>query len=227
MSNNRKRDDEATPYSGLRGLLTFPWAPITRARAWFMRDEVLEYLNRKRPSRVGLAALGVARSELGNGESGGNNVGPDVERYRAGHGGNGAWCAAFVYFCIDAAFGELGHRNPIKRTHSARRLFGRVASTGSLVDLVDIQPGDIVLWARGRTRSGKGHIGIVSEVIHNSAGAIVAWHYIAGNEGRTPALVSEHNGHSRRRRIGFARLSCVCHSVFLGLGDYASAGMRR
>ncbi len=185
---------------------SFPFAPITRAIDWFSTDDAWRYIRRHMPSGLGLAALAVAHSEIGKGEAGKNNSGADVERYRAGFGGNGPWCAAFIYFDIDEASSARKETNPIQRTHSARRLFGRVAKAGWLVNAQMVQPGDIVLWARGGKDSGKGHIGIVSQVEHDRDGRVLHWWYIAGNEGTFPALVQSHRGDKRKRRIGFARL---------------------
>lgn len=185
-----------------------PFAPITRLTDWLTASPLRE-LYRVRASYHGLEVLAVARKEVGHGEAGGNNQGADLRRYRGGLGGKkskASWCAAFVFFCLLTASQRGGWRLKIKRTHGARKLFRRVVAAGMLVELEDVQPGDIVLWSRGPLGSWKAHIGIVSRVQRDEAGKVVRWWYIAGNEGHFPALVDEHEGTHRKRLVGFARL---------------------
>ena len=49
---------------------------------------------------------------------GGANRGPQVEAYlkSIGLGGGNAWCAAFVYWCINQAAAKLGQDNPYVKT---------------------------------------------------------------------------------------------------------------
>jgi hypothetical protein len=182
----------------------FAFAPITRFIAWLTTDPGWAMLRSLSPSPLGVAALAVAREEIGKGESGGNNQGPDLDRYRGG-GKGGAWCAAFVFFCLLTACERRGRLPPVKRSHGARQLFRRIVAAGMLVRHRDIRPGDVVLWARGAEGSWTGHIGIVSEVERDDAGTVTIWQYVAGNEGSYPALVRERAGRSRRL-IGFARV---------------------
>ena len=72
-------------------------------------------------------ALEIALFEVGNGESQGNNRGPDVDRYRiggrvGGAGGSGAWCAAFVSYCYRRAAAELSVSLPFETSSGARRV---------------------------------------------------------------------------------------------------------
>lgn len=139
----------------------------------------------------------IARSQLGNGESGGNNRGPYIAKLGGKQGQS--WCARFVGWCIINAAIALGMLAPIKPTGGARRLFRRCCKAGRKLGAGELpQPGDIVAWRRGKL-AWQGHIGIVSRVEGER------WWYIAGNEGRFPAVVEEHRGHGRRL-IGFARL---------------------
>lgn len=165
---------------------------------WWTSDDVKRMLLRMQPS-LGAAALVIATAELGSGEFGGNNRGPDVERYRAGVGGSGSWCAAFVYYCLEQA-GKV----PFKRTHGARKLFRRAVAAGMLVEEQDLLRGDLVLWGRGT--GWQGHIGIVSDVVRNRSGKVLNWSYIAGNEGRYPSMVRLYRGKGRSRPVGFARI---------------------
>lgn len=180
------------------------FTPIEDLIEWWTWDDTIETLRRHWPSSVGRAALAVARGELGRGEYGGNNKGSDIDRYRGGQGGSGAWCAAFVSYCLEQGARNAGAREYVKRSHGARRLFRRCIAAGTRVDIDRIQEGDIVCWKRGPDDSWKGHIGIVSDAKRDN-GKTVAWSYIAGNEGPYPARVMEHVGHTRRL-VGFARL---------------------
>lgn len=182
-------------------MITRLWAKLVD---WWTTTTAMRQLQRGKHSFVGLAALNMAMSELGNGEEGGNNRGAHLERYRGNRGPRGPWCAAFVFWCIWAATRKLGRKCPVKRSHSAKRLFRRCVEAGQLVELDDILPGDVVCWHRGPRGSWKGHIGIVHEVERHNR-TVVRWDYTAGNEGPYPAKVAVHEGH-RRRLVGFARL---------------------
>lgn len=123
----------------------------------------MEPPNRMR--ELALRATAIAEMEIGNGEEGGNNRGPHVRRYRAGKGGRGAWCAAFVQWCFEAAATELGYTLPWERTHGAKALAKRIARVGRVVDWRSGQlprRGDAICWHRGRL-PWQGHVGIVSE----------------------------------------------------------------
>lgn len=182
-----------------------PYAPISRLVAWLTRNREMAAALVRAWSPLGTRALQVALREVGHGEHGGNNKGPDVSRYRGRLGGRGAWCAAFVVYCFEVASGAQGKPCPIKRTHGARKLYRRCVAAGWRVEFDDIQPGDVVLWARGDEGSWMGHIGIVGDVMRDSYGDIKSWRYVAGNEGKYPAVVRVSQGHSRRL-IGFARV---------------------
>lgn len=62
--------------------------------------------------------LEIASGEVGVTEEGGDNFGPRVEEYlrSVGLGPGNAWCAAFVYWCIEKASKESGVKNPFCRT---------------------------------------------------------------------------------------------------------------
>ena len=180
----------------------FALAPLTRLTHWLTWSRSNAAWFRLGQTTIGMVALNIARKEIGNGEEGDNNRGPNIDRYRNYTGGKGSWCAAFIYYCLASTRLPV----PFKRTHGARKLFRLAAKAGTLVGLQDIQEGDLVLWARGDQGSWKAHIGIVSRVARNEAGKVVRFHYIAGNEGRFPSRVKEREGTSKRRRIGFARL---------------------
>jgi hypothetical protein len=72
-------------------------------------------------------ALQIALGEVGVRERGGNNRGPDVEKYLAavGLGGGYAWCAAFVVWCYrEATLRTAGGLSlPLRRTGKVVRLW--------------------------------------------------------------------------------------------------------
>ncbi len=123
-------------------------------------------------------ALEIAISEKGKGEKGGNNRGPDVDRYRAGArvggiGGSGAWCAAFVSYCLRWAAAELRISLPFETSAGAKRLIKNVRdSAGAEVMNVNAWcntlhplPGALVCWHRGILSplgwGWQGHIGFL------------------------------------------------------------------
>jgi len=180
------------------------WAPLTWLTSIFAGNEwpTIEGGVDFIPGEV---AVRLARAEIarGAGEFGGNNRGPDVDKYRgeAGKGKKGSWCASFQYWLESEARAEIGQGMPFPYTPGARKLFRLAVKHGQLVKSDNIRVGDLVLWARGPQGSWKAHIGRVSEVHQRGR-----WRYVAGNEGRYPAKVCEKWGHNRRRLIGFARM---------------------
>lgn len=160
-------------------------------------------------------ALRRALGEVGNGEEGGNNLGRHVVKYRRARGGifcNGSWCAAFVSWCFEEAAAELGHYLPFKRSEGAKRLASRIARVGRwLSDDENPEPGDVVVWDRGRLlengeTSWKGHIGIVALHDPNTDRMDV----VEGNRGPFPARVNlfkYYSGRWRQRLVGVARLT--------------------
>ena len=150
-------------------------------------------------SMFGLAALDVARREEGNGEKGGNNLGPDLIRYRRG-GPGGAWCAAFVSYCIEEGARAIGAPSPVQRSHGAKRLFERCLKAGVATTLP--MAGDIVCWHRGAKGAATGHIGIVSRGWDDGA-----FFTLEGNRGAFPSRVREYlHELGEPLLIGFARL---------------------
>ncbi len=188
----------------------FPFAPLTRLVDWWTTSDAYRVVMRYRPSTIGLAALEVAREEIGRGEEGSNNHGPHIRRYGFGFGPFRAWCAKFVFFCLFVGAGRISLKLKVEQEWGARKLFRHIVASGMLVDLQYLQPGDIVLWSRGREGSWQAHIGIVSRVDRDELGQVTRWWYIAGNEGSFPALVAEHEGTRKKRRVGFARVGVNC-----------------
>ncbi len=158
---------------------------------WTMWREALKLLppveqGWTQPSMMAREVLAVARSELGNGETLGNNRGPDLDRYRGKQGNDeGAWCAAFVIFCIEEACKRIGRSCPVKRSHNAKRLWKNIlAAGGTRVDFP--APGDIPLWHRGAKNALTGHIAIQATPVK-----LGEWSAIEGNKGGWPSTVRE------------------------------------
>jgi len=140
-------------------------------------------------SVLGLAALAVAKTEIGNGEARQNNDGPHVARYHGKEDDkfpDGNWCAAFVGYCYAEAAKHLDIDLPFKRTGGAKLLGKRAAKAGIKVKVEDIQAGDILWWDRGNKGDWKGHIEIAATAIDPATGVVQT---VAGNVGRFPAKV--------------------------------------
>jgi CHAP domain len=125
-------------------------------------------------------ALTVALGELerGCGEFGGNNCGPDVERYIAPGKPPASWCAGFVGWCYAEAARELGVALPFRRSLGAKALGKAIAAAGRrFSDPAQAQPGDVMILDRGAQGSWMGHATIVERV---AGGAV---HTVEGNSG--------------------------------------------
>jgi len=109
-------------------------------------------------------AIAVREAAAGRGESGGNNLGPDVNKYLNGIIEPPAnWCAAFVSYCLK----ESGPM-PFAYTLGARSLLTKAKSAG-LTTFTDPfatppEPGDIIVWWRVKVSSWEGHTGFVHHV---------------------------------------------------------------
>ncbi len=162
------------------------------------------------PSEWGLAALKVARRELGRGEEGGNNIGPDLDRYRRG-GPGGPWCAALGSYEIEEGWEALCiargmvtlPRCPVRRSHSAKTLFANVLAAGG-IKLARPELGALVLWHRGVAGARTGHWGICCGVAELDDGL---WQAIEGNKGGYPSRVREYPHElGEPLLLGFVRL---------------------
>lgn len=146
--------------------------------------------------RVGPRALQLALGELGNGEQGGNNQGPDLDRYRTGldgrRGPGGAWCAAFGCWYLEHAGFKF------KRSHSAKGLYAACLRAGAW-KVERPAPGDGVLWHRGAAGAWTGHWGIVSSVQGSTFWSV------EGNRGGFPSKVREY-----QHELGEALLLGFC-----------------
>jgi len=119
-------------------------------------------LARPKPSRIGIAALQMALSERGHGEHGGNNVGPDVDRYRrvaSPSGRTDPWCGWFASWCLEEGCKRIVSPCPVERSGSARVLWLRCCDAGARVD--SPLPGDLGLVKR----PGGHHIFFVWQIV--------------------------------------------------------------
>jgi hypothetical protein len=96
-------------------------------------------------------------------EKGGNNRGPEVERFQKAVDGKAereAWCMSFVQFCVEEIEGRHGAKSPVYKTEHCLTAFNR---SPQMVRSKTPFPGAIVIWQHGDTTSG--HTGIVVDVI--------------------------------------------------------------
>ena len=160
-------------------------------------------------SELGMKALEVAISWIGEGEEGGNNSGEFVEslhlkQFDGDDDDDGAWCAAFVSSCFEKACEELDIEMPFKRSGGAKLVMKRIGKAGCFVSAPDIRPGDVVAWDRGAVGSWQGHVGIVER--YDASSGIL--HTIEGNVGRYPSKVRRfmHDMSKQTRLEGISRV---------------------
>lgn len=151
--------------------------------------------------RLARRAVEVAASEIGRGEEGGDNRGPDVIRYCGCD--NVFWCAGFVGWCYQRAAEDLGMALPFRRSLGAKRLGERVAAVGrKFKDARQARAGDLVVWHRGKIGSPSGHVGLVERI-----GDEYSITTLEGNSG--PRVRRRHHDLSRERLAFFASLRSV------------------
>ncbi len=110
----------------------------------------------------------------------GSNRGPDVEKYLTSVGRNpgDAWCAAFIYWCVEKASNSLGTANPLKKTGRVASIWRDAVERNSVITIgdvragnVDIPPGAIYCAVYD---SGAGHTGFVEsrerDILHTIEG---------------------------------------------------------
>jgi len=164
---------------------------------------------RAHESLLAWRSLEIMVGELGCGEQGGNNGGPDVARYKGlapnAPGNLGAWCASSVSWCMERAGGP----NPLgidakaweRHRHGAKWLFRAIGKAGSFVTAP--APGDVFCLHRGAQGSWQGHIGFVAAVEGRRI------HTVEGNRGPYPARVGRFVrdlDSPQLRLLGFARM---------------------
>ncbi len=115
---------------------------------------------------LAVRALEVAISQIGRGEEGGNNRGPDVEKYIHPARPPQNWCGGFASWCYEAAAGELGAPLPFARSLGAKRLGANVAAVGRrFTDPTEARPGDLMVFHRGAHGSWMGHVAMVDDAV--------------------------------------------------------------
>lgn len=117
------------------------------------------------------AAVAYVLTLLGIHEIGGNNRGPDVERFLAsvGLGPGFAWCAALVFYVFRHVAQQLGITNPCPKTAKAVRLWALAdgacrdsnPSVGAIYVLDHGTPGDIAAEWKSNRYTDDGHAGII------------------------------------------------------------------
>lgn len=155
-------------------------------------------------SRLGLAALAVAIANIGHGELGGNNHGPDLVRYRGGIDDADPWCADFLSYCLEQGAAKLDRPCPVKRSRGAKRLVRHVLGAGGILVMTPA-PGDLVLMSR----PGGHHVGIVWTL--RAPGEFIS---IEGNVGRYPSRVRDY-----RHEFGEPHFVCFTRPPWFRLGD--------
>jgi len=140
------------------------------------------------PSRNELSELMRVSLKIAHGElqcnvreiPSGSNRGPDVEKYLASVGRNhgDAWCAAFVYWCVEKASNSLGTMSPLRKTGRVASMWHDAVERNLVITIddvragnADIPPGAIYCAVYS---SGKGHTGFVerreADILHTIEG---------------------------------------------------------
>jgi len=143
------------------------------------------------------AVADAAEKYIGQGESGGNNMGDFIKSL----GAEGQpWCSAFVSRAVSDA-GE----NPFGYLPMARQWLNKGRKAG--MEVQDPQRGDIAVFLRGDPKGMQGHTGIVSTV--NDKNIVV----IEGNTGVYPSHVKKitYDRKNMPRLLGYIRTSPQGH----------------
>ena len=145
-----------------------------------------------------LLALNLLRGWVGKArEIGGNNRGYWVSFFTQGR--NGAWCAALIYTAIETAYLVMAKPCPIKRTHSARKLLKRLQGIGTSPPLLELLPGDVVCFPRGKP--WQGHVAMVHETTDTPG----VYRLIDGNVGKNAKVRIYTEDLRSREVVGAAR----------------------
>lgn len=134
----------------------------------------------------GLRIVQIAESQIGKGEIGGDNKGPEVRKYTRGK--EVAWCSGFVSWVRSRAGYE-----------GTYILHARSYWTSSRIRTTKPKPGDVIVFRRG---GHGGHVGIVEKVQGQTITTI------EGNVGPYPAKVKRQTytiGHIQNL-LGFVRV---------------------
>lgn len=153
-------------------------------------------------------ALLIAVTQLGCGEAGGNNRGPDVARYIAPAKVPANWCAGFAGWCYEQSARCMGIGLPFKRSLGAKRLGKNVGAVGRVfTDPTLARPGDLMVFHRGAQGSWMGHVALVAGYRSDlfPPGVTVEWiDTVEGNAG--PKVMRKVRSVERDRFAFFASL---------------------
>lgn len=158
------------------------------------------------PTPLALKAIEVALSERGRGEQGGNNVGPDITRYRRSaklDWSSGPWCAVFCCFAFRRASVMMGHSGtlPFAVTPGAKKLVRNVAAAGRYITVPE--EGAVICWHRSALPAiidWRGHVGLILSVDGDSITTV------EGNKVSTVEVFTYPNGLWRKRLYRMAAL---------------------
>lgn len=143
---------------------------------------------------LGQALLDEALATLGLKESR-PNAGPEIDTWlrSVGAGSPNNWCAAAVSHWLKRAARELGAEPPIAGSAGAKAIMGQLQKAARWVDAkdlrsgkVEMRPGMIVVWHRGKPGDWTGHIGVLERVPVDG----VTFSTIEGNSGPTSTEVA-------------------------------------
>lgn len=104
----------------------------------------------------------IARRFVGVHEVGGDNKGPDVERFQRAVDGKAVgepWCMAFVQFCVADVERRTGVKSNLFRSEHCLTVWNH---SPVLMRRARPEPGLIVIW--NRVGTGLGHTGIISAI---------------------------------------------------------------
>lgn len=135
-----------------------------------------------------LTLIEIAQKYVGVKEQGGDNKGPEVERFQKAVDGKASgepWCMAFVQYCIK----ESKLESKIFESEHCLTVWNK---TPKEQRLKEPKVGSLVIWQFGDTSNG--HVGIVTAVFKNSI------HTIEGNTGDGKGVVREGDGIYARNR---------------------------
>ena len=109
----------------------------------------------------------IAKSYIGTKEIGGDNKGPQVEKFQKALGGPAvqqAWCVDFIHYCAKEVDSEQG--GTPSALYKSQLVMDVWNKTDPSLRLSNPEPGCVMLWEHHKDgkRTGLGHAGIVTHV---------------------------------------------------------------
>jgi len=145
-----------------------------------------------------------AKRWIGTTEKGGDNKGPEVEKFQKAVDGKASgepWCMAFVQFCIGQIEQAYGKQSNVFKSEHCLTVWNK---SPSALRRPKPEQGCLIVWAMGTT--GAGHVGIVDEVVDEK------WCWtIEGNTSDSSSV--ERNGDGVYRKLRNYRLDSAKMSV--------------